>query len=270
MKQSRIEIAILHDFVQSECPGGANLTLKRLLETAPKQVEVSWLPVNDPLQWNHLSNLIVANTRLIRNVELEYLLEGKRYIKIHFDYRYVPPKIIRMAQLLVYMSPRQKTDMLGALPGYNSHIMPSLVDPDRFSPGNGQGHLWVGSYSRQKGIRNLWEYAENNQIHIDCYGYGTPRIYLELSEFCHVKQPVPYKQMPSLYKDYATLIHLPKGSEAGSRIFIEAVLSGLEVITNKFEGDLSYDSPYNKTEWEGRLREGPSTFWEATIKALRG
>lgn len=264
-----MHIGMLHDFVQSEHPGGADLTLKRLLKTAPKQVQVSWLPIDDPLQWSHLSNLIIANTRAIRNVELECLLDGKKYVKIHFDYRHVPPKIVRMAQLLVYMSPKHREDSLGEFAEFNVHVMPSLVDPDMFSPGSGRGHLWVGNYSRQKGIRNLFEYAKANQVHIDCHGYGVPRAYLEQSEYCHVKEPVPYKNMPALYKEYGTLVHLPKGPEAGSRVFIEGVLSGLDVVTNSFEGDLSYDEPYDKTKWEKRLREGPKTFWEATIKALR-
>lgn len=266
-----MDIAILHDFVQSEHPGGADLTLKRLMETAPKQIEISWLRVSNALQWNYRQHLVVANTRSMPNVELEGLLEGKKYVKLHFDYGYVSLKIIREAKLLIYMSPKHRDDNLGRFAELSTHVMPSLVNPDEFYPGDkpGTGYIWIGGYSRQKGIRNLWEYAENNEIHIDCYGHGTPRIYLELSEYCHIKDPVPYEEMPELLRQYRTLIHLPKGHEAGSRIFIEAVLSGLQIRTNQFEGDLSYDEPYNKTKWEKRLREGPGAFWEAAIKALQ-
>lgn len=264
-----MNITLLHDFTQNQCPGGADLTLARLLETAPKQIEVSWLPVNDPLQWNYRDRLIIANTRSIANVQLEGLLEGKKYVKICFDYGYVSPKIIRGAKLLVYMSPKHRDDNLGRFAELNAHVMPSLVDPDMFNPGNGKGYLWVGNYSRQKGIRSLWEHAEENQVHIDCYGHGTPRIYLEQSEYCHIKEPVPYEQIPSLYKEYGTLIHLPKGSEAGSRIFIEATLSGLDTITNEFEGDLSYDEPHNAEKWRKRLREAPGRFWRAATEALQ-
>ncbi len=163
------------------------------------------------------------------------------------------------------MSPQQKKDMLGS--GY-AHIMPSLVDPDKFSPGSGEGYLWVGNYSRQKGIRNLWEWAEANQAHIDCYGYGTPRVYLEQSEYCHVKVPVPNNEMPVLYKDYSVLVHLPSSPEAGSRVFIESILSGLEVITNEHEGDLSYVRLYDKNLWRVRLQKAPQEFWQKTLQVL--
>ena len=260
-----LRLGILHDFAQGECPGGANLTLTCLYETAPNGVEVYWLPAGNPLQWNYLENLIVANTRSIPNSQLKYLLRGKKYIKIHFDYRRVSPKVIQDAKLLVYMSPKQKRDMLGSGP---AHVMPSLVDSDMFSPGNGDGCLWVGNYSRQKGIRNLWEWAETNQVHIDCYGYGTPRVYLEQSDYCHVKVPVSYDEMPNLYRKYATLVHLPKGNEAGSRICIEAILSGLKIITNDLEGDLSFSNPYSEKAWRDRLKKAPREFWQKTLQAL--
>lgn len=266
-----MKIAILHDFLQNEHPGGANLTLARLVETAPKQVEISWLAVSNPLQWNYRHRLIIANTRSMANVELEYLLEGKKYIKIHFDYGYVSPKIIRGAKLLVYMSPKHREDNLGQNTNYNSHVMPSLVDLRRFQHNGklGEGYIWLGSYSRQKGIRNLWEWAEANQIHIDCYGYGIPRIYLELSKFCHIKEPVPYNEVPRLLRQYSTLVHLPKGFEAGSRVFIESALAGLEIITNEFEGNLSFKEPYNKNRWRERLKKAPLEFWQKTLQALK-
>lgn len=265
-----MNICILHDFVQSQCPGGADLTLARLLETVPKQVEVSWLRVSDPLQWNYRQHLIVANTRSMPNVELEGLLEGKKYIKIHFDYGYVSPKIIRGAKLLVYMSPKHRDDNLGRFAELNAHVMPSLVDPDLFHPAEklGQGHLWLGGYSRQKGIRNLWEWAEKNKIHVEFRGHGTPRIYLEQSKYCHVKEAVPYEKVPELLRQHQTLIHLPKGPEAGSRVFIEAVLSRLKIITNEFEGDLSFNNPYNEVVWRERLKKAPQQFWEVALQAL--
>ena len=261
-----MRIGILHDYIQDECPGGANETLKRLCETAPRSVELYWLKVSDLIPIFNLDNYIIANTRSVSNTQLEHLLKGKQYIKIHFDYRRVSPKIIRDAKLLVYMSPQQKKDMLGS--GY-AHIMPSLVDPDKFSPGSGEGYLWVGNYSRQKGIRNLWEWAEANQVHIDCYGYGIPRVYLEQSEYCHVKVPVPNNEMPVLYKDYSVLVHLPSGPEAGSRVFIEAVLSRLQILTNEQEGDLSYDEPYSIARWRNRLQGAPARFWQQAIDALQ-
>ena len=260
-----LRLGILHDFAQDECPGGANETLKVLYETAPNGVEVYWLPTGNPLQWRYLDNFIVASTRSISNSQLEYLLKDKKYVKVFLDYRRVPPKVIQDARLLVYMSPKQKRDMLGSGP---AHVMPSLVDSDMFSPGNGDGCLWVGNYSRQKGIRNLWEWAETNQVHIDCYGYGTPRVYLEQSDYCHVKVPVSYDEMPNLYRKYATLVHLPSGSEAGSRVFIEAVLSGLKVLTNENEGDKSFENAYDIKKWRARLLTAPARFWREALDAL--
>ncbi|MBC8275807.1 MAG: hypothetical protein H8E40_12680 [Chloroflexi bacterium] len=262
-----MRIAIFHDYVEDEVPGGANLTLRRLVKTAPRNVKVVWL--SDLLQLNYYQNVIVANTRSISNITLEQALEGKQYVKIHFDYRYVPPKIIKDAVLLVYMSPKQRNDMLGRLTGYKSYVMPSLVDPDMFSLGNGKGHLWVGNYSRQKGIRNLWEWAEKNETHIDLYGFGVPKVYLGQSKYCHVKVPVLHNQMPDLYRRYKTLVHLPKGREAGSRVFIEALLSGLSILTNEMEGDLSFDRPYSIDRWRSRLRTAPKRFWQIAIEALQ-
>ena len=262
-----MKIAIVHDFARGEWPGGADLTLCRLIDTAP--IEVVWLTFRDEL--SSYDRFIICNCRTISPLGLEQLLEGKRYVKIHFDYRFISPKVVRDASLLVYMSPKQRDDMLGKFVGYNSHVMPSLVDPDAFYPGNekGQGYLWVGNYSRQKGIRNLWEWAEQNQIHIDLYGHGTPRVYLEQSEFCHIKEPISYLEMPSLYKKYRTLVSLLKGPEAGSRVFIEAVLSNLEVITrDEFEGNCSFTEPFSASTWRARLRQAPSEFWRAAIAAL--
>lgn len=263
-----MKIAILHDFGPGEHPGGADLTLKRLCVTTPKEIEVSWLRVSNPLQWNYRQRLIIANTRSMPNVELEGLLEGKQYIKIHFDYGYVSPKIVRGAKLLIYMSPKHRDDNLGRIAELNAHVMPSLVDPDLFSPRNGSGHVWVGNYSRQKGIRNLWEWAEAEKVFVDCYGYGTPRVYLEHSNYCCVKRPVSYEEVPKLLEQYRTLIHLPKSSEAGSRIFIEAVLSGLKIITNELEGNLSFKDPYNRKLWQERLRKAPQEFWRQALQVL--
>lgn len=266
-----MQVGLIHDYAQGECPGGADATLKRLCDTAPKQVELHWLHINNYLQWNYLDKFILCSTRSIPNVQLEYLLEGKKYVKIFFDYGFVHPSIARNANLLVYMSPKQRDDMLGKFTGPSVHVMPSLVDPDMFYPADkpGKGHVWVGSYSRQKGIRNLFEWAEENQIHIDCYGYGTPRTYLEQSQYCHVKVPVPYEDMPALYRKYDAFVHLPKGPEAGSRVFIEAVLSGLRITTNEFEGDTSFEKHYSARQWKQRLRRAPERFWQAAIKALQ-
>jgi len=259
-------IAIVHDYARGEWPGGADLTLSRLIDTAP--IEVVWLTFKDEL--SSYDQFIIANCRTVSPSQLGQLLEGKRYVKIFFDYGFVHPSIARNANLLVYMSPKQRDDMLGKFTGYHSHVMPSLVDPDLFYPADkpGKGYVWVGNYSRQKGIRNLWEWAEENQTHVDCYGHGTPRMYLEQSQYCHVKVPVSYEDMPALYRKYDTLVMLPKNQEAGSRVFIEGVLSGLEVITNKHEGDLSFTDPYNKQKWQERLRKAPQKFWEAVIGAL--
>ncbi len=262
-----LRLGILHDFAQDECPGGANETLKVLYETAPNGVEVYWLPTGNPLQWRYLDNFIVASTRSISNSQLEYLLKDKKYVKVFLDYRRVPPKVIQDAKLLVYMSPKQKRDMLGSGP---AHVMPSLVDPDLFYPADkpGNGYLWVGNFSRQKGIRTLWEWADNNRVHIDFYGYGTPRVYLEQSEYCHIKVPISYDEIPELYRKYRMFIHLPKNFEAGSRVFIEAALSGLEIITNDFEGDLSFDNPYSEKAWRDRLKKAPHEFWQKTLQVL--
>ena len=261
-------IAIVHDYHSDERPGGADLTIKRMIETAPKGIELVWLTFRNDLQLNYYDKLIIANSRTISPATLEHLIEGKKFVKIHFDYGYVAPKITREAKLLVFMSPKQRDDMGGR--DYHSHVMPSLVDPSLFYPADkpGEGHLWVGNYSRQKGIRALWEWAETNQVHIDCFGHGTPRVYLEQSKFCHVREPVLYSEMPSLYKRYRTLVHLPKGLEAGSRVFIEAILSGLEVVTNEFEGDRSFERPNCPDSWRGQLKCAPADFWRATIEAL--
>ncbi len=263
-----MRIGILHDFVQGECPGGADLTLKRLYETAPKNIELYWLRVGNLIPIFNLDNYIVANTRSVSNVQLEHLLEGKQYIKIHFDYRRVSPKIIWDAKLLVYMSPKQKLDMLGS---GSAHVMPSLVDIRKFYPNNKskKGYIWLGNYSRQKGIRNLFEYAEANQITIDCYGHGTPRVYMEQSKYCCIKVPISYEEVPKLIRQYRTLVHLPRGFEAGSRVFIEGVLSGLKIITNELEGDLSYEQPYNEERWRKRLKNAPQEFWQSVLQALR-
>ena len=266
-----MKIALIHDFAKEEVSGGADLTLTRLVEFAPRGILFRWLTFRNKFQLNYYDTFVIASHRTSSPIQLETVLEGKKYVKIFLDYHYVAPKIIRDAQLLVYMSLKQREDMLGKFTGYNSYVMPSLVDPDRFSSAkkSGKGHLWVGSYSRQKGIRNLWEWAEDNQVHVDCYGHGTPRTYLERSEFCHVRMPVPYSEMPTLYKEYETLVHLPKGPEAGSRVFIEAVLSGLSVVTNSMEGDLSYEEPFNAHRWRERLRTAPAKFWEAAITILQ-
>ena len=258
-------IAVVHDYARGEWPGGADLTLSRLVDTAP--TEVVWLTFKDEL--SSYDKFIIANCRTVSPSQLGRSLEGKRYVKIHFDYGFVHPLVAQNANLLVYMSPKQRDDMLSA--GRNVHVMPSLVDPDMFYPADelGQGHLWVGNYSRQKGIRNLWEWAEKNKTHVDLYGQGTPRVYLEQSEYCHIKAPVLYNQMSDLYRKYRTLVHLPKGPEAGSRVTIEATLSGLGVITNEYEGNCSYDQPYCADTWRERLRRAPAALWREVSNTLQ-
>jgi len=266
-----MRIALVHDFARNEYPGGANLTLSRLVDFAPKNIEVNWLTWRSDLQLNYYDKIIIANQRNIPPIALEHLIEGKKFVKIHFDYGYVSPKITKSAQLLVFMSPKQRDDMIGRFTGCNTHVMPSLVDPELFYPAKerGQGYLWLSGFSRQKGPRALWEWAEENRIPVDVYGYGTPKIYLEQSQYCHIKRFVPYENIPELLRQYHTLLHLPKSPEAGSRIFIEALLSGLNVITTSFEGDLSFDSPYDAQKWRERLKKAPYEFWERVLLTLK-
>jgi len=265
-----VKIAIVHDYGPAEWPGGADLTLKRLVFTAPREIhcELVWLTFRDSLQLNYFDRFIIANCRTVSPLQLGRSLEGKRYVKIHFDYGFVHPLVAQNANLLVYMSPKQRDDMVGKFT--RAHVMPSLVDPNLFYPGDepGEGHLWLSGYSRQKGPRSLWEWSEENEIHVDVYGYGVPKVYLKQSRYCHIKGVVPYKKIPKLLRQYRSLVHLPKGNEAGSRVFIEAILSGLSVITTPFEGDLSFDEPYNAQKWQERIRKAPQEFWRIVLQVL--
>jgi len=268
---------------------GVKLTIEKLLATKPPNFEIVQLlgshfdRLCDLYICTDISECSHPNWDFIANHPHIFYLQD--YMLMPYEWqRLRVAQMISTANLVIFQSPMHQEEFTRLHHGLRRLKYPSLalcpatVDTSLFFslPGDEEhpkqkrkrsSVLWAGgSFSPRKGIQLAVDWATENDEYVDFYAYGKPPTFLTESKHCKVKDPVPYEYMPGVFQQYKKFLYLPVWKEPFGRVVAEAMLMGLEIITNDNVGIFSYPWGRNPLLVKRYLDEAPSAFWNAISK----
>lgn len=198
-------------------------------------------------------------------------------------------QMISGAELVIFRSPMHRDEFVkrysltdeGAIRRIRYQkiaVCPSPIDVDMFPDPADENYpkirrkrsavLWVGNrFVPRKGLRAAEAWARKNKAKVDFFAFGRPSVFLTESRFCKIRGPVSYlNMMPTIYPKYKKFLFLPDWKDPFSCATAEAVLSGLEIISNDRIGLFSYPWSRDPLLVREQLAEAPMEFWDLVIR----
>lgn len=169
----------------------------------------------------------------------------------------------------IFLSPLHKGLWESAIPelaDHPSYLHPSPIDTSTFRLYNNIKRLegtvvGVNSLLGFKGKENILAYVnDHSSTSFTFFGGKDPDV--KLPPNATYLGPVPNYEMPGIFAQAESYIHLPSTCDPFCRTAVEAKLCGAKVITNKLVGATSYPEfrlPYDEfVDW---ISNSPKNFW---------
>jgi hypothetical protein len=191
------------------------------------------------------------------------------YVKYEHDHRELDRpefsrRLFQNSALNIFVSPIHLANHKERL-GAEGVCLPLAIDVEMFSP--------VASVERKKNTalitntRNFktWQrlskyVQEHQEITFTVLTNEEPVV---RGNNVKVTRMVSHEQMPTIYTEYETLVHLLDGWGAGERVIFEAALMGLKIVANDTVGHMSWNKDLTDIEnlrpW---LMQAPFDFWK--------
>jgi glycosyltransferase involved in cell wall biosynthesis len=220
--------------------GGAELTQKGFRQCAPPHIQIlSSHPEEIPTD---VDGYVVHNCTEY-SASLIPLLSSKPVIKYHHDLWPHGDHALRAFicdyALQIYTSEPHYNWFRKCWTGRSDyHLVPPYINysiwrqaktEEADSPPLGDA-CWFGRFFPEKGIKQVEEWAEENEKVVAFYGSGPSKP--RPSEFVRLAGSIAYGDLPPIIAQYATMIHLPLEREPFGRSVAEAHAAGLEIVTN--------------------------------------
>lgn len=168
--------------------------------------------------------------------------------------------ILENARQIIMVSPKVKEWTAKWTIKAPISFVPSIVDWAAFDlPTNGDrtGAMYLGHFHPNKGIMQAAQWGFENGQSIDAYGWGD--LAQVVPPLAH-KGALEYADVPKVMAEHKTLVFLPMFPDACPRILFEAWISGMEIVTNGFQG-----ATYWIDNDPDAIRKAGELFWEAIL-----
>lgn len=201
------------------------------------------------------------------------------YVKYEHDHREITERKVQGERLFmqsalnVFISPLQMRNHLAAFGdkiGERSIVLPLAIDTEKYrlcpEVERVPGSTLIPSFN--KCVNNTLDHIIKNP----------DRQYTVIGHYDSIKKnvkdipPVLPDEMPKLYNQFETVLHLPQKVGGGERVVFEAALCGCKVITNENSAHTTWKE---KFDWENRdvleamLQKAPYEFWRAVCQLKR-
>lgn len=248
--------------------GGAELCSDELLRTKPDDIKV--VLMSPGAVHNNVDGFIIHNCTEYGSYILP-MLETRPVIKyVHDVWPHGDPVLKKWlcqhSKLMILSSPLHR-EALNLNIGCPVKLLPNAINADLFNDATRakfaqvqKPACWLGRFETFKGLQAAAEWAAENGIVLDWYGYGPALEMVEaLGTYCGKLRP---DQVPEVLSQYQTFVFLPDEVEPYSRTTVEAWLAGCELVVNGNIGAVWWLE--NEPE---AVTRGAEMFWE-TIRTV--
>lgn len=229
--------------------GGAEMTDKKLLEIAPKDIRVI-----HPQNWQEAleyDEVIITGTDLLTDLAMVTLAEKKPVVAVHHKQTRTQARqqLINSARRLICRTPRHlQIELEWTSPKESSWVV-SPLDSTELTPAPKENFaLWAARLHPQKGPSEALAWSTHNEV---------PILLL------HDKPRATVLQAMSRAKYF---VFLPNDFDAEPRAVVEAVLSGCEVITNQDAGITSIPNWRDPSVLRKLVNKAGERFWELALR----
>jgi len=246
-----MKVAWLHDQGNADgTKGGAELTMDEFRAAAPDGVEFTDLDKAEVVVVGNCVTLDLCPWRLAE----------KRVIRYHHDLARHEPADVREWMNAhaehVFTSPLHRDRY-----GIDGALIPPAIDLDRYKPTRQTrrntergGACTIASWQNPgKGGSTLWEWCQNNDADLHCYGPGP---FVPTGPGIRLHDTLEPAQVAQTLHEYETFVFLPTAPEPFGRCVVEAWAAGLDLVVNSLVG-----ARYWIEEKPEALRTASADFW---------
>jgi hypothetical protein len=296
-----LRLGWINDYQPGSHAGGSLRTQERAASFAPAEVEVVW---GGPDGVPEDCDFYVLNSCTFLGREQVRFLCGVPHVLWLHDLWLLPPAqqwivgdgylraLCDSARRVVFLSRLHewafKKCHYQALPASKTKLAPCMVDPAPFEelpagPRLEGRAFWMGTFDRYRGVRLAAEWAEQEGVALDMYGFGDAPPYLARQKHVRVLPPVAQADVPAVMALYETCACAssevgsmdekraasePPFVEACGRVAVEATLAGCKVVHNGRLGAASWPWFGNRDATAAAMRHAPAQFWDMLMAAV--
>jgi len=256
--------------------GGAEDSERYLIFEAPSGVKIHKIIGGKDFKTD-CDLYIVNNFRRLTPIQLNFIIDTKKYILAHRDIIDTPHdnlfrRLARQAKINIFLSPLHREEFYKKFgvgvydnncciaPCFDKRFYYRIEQEDRELD-----VCWVGNIQHHKGIEDVLLWARNNDRQVAFYGKGDDQIIDQIEESKYGKYMFECNAMElrDIYPTYKNFIHFPDKIEAFGRSCMEAFLSGCNMIVNEKVGMYSYPEIkiLDRKKLEDWLELQPVIFW---------
>lgn len=267
-KTNKVKIGWLAD--NQSFIGGGELVQRDLLAQTPDDFEIIPCPPTAPLPQG--VDLYVVHGCNQYGWDIIEQIKKPVLVQLHDKWRYVDFDLrnwfCHNADMMIFSSPLHlKTVEFGVF--CPTVILPVGMDlaPFQAVKDNVWAKMrnvacWVGRFDEGKGVLSTIEWAKENAINIDYYGYGD--LITEVQKTGRYRRQLEASEVALTLAGYEDFIFLPTEVEPFGRTVVEAWAAGCELIVNGNVGAM-----YWIEQEPEKLTQGIELFW-GQVRAVLG
>lgn len=156
----------------------------------------------------------------------------------------------------------------------NVFIIPDPIDTDLFRNlklERSDNCIYTGFMHELKGTKTFIEYALDNphmKFSVAAWGDKTFEFVMKKLDNVQFYGSIPFKQMPQLYNEHASMFYQPQFYEPFCRSVGEALLCGMKILGNDKIGCVHQVGEIGMEKFREDCSKAPDTFWDMVNELL--